>query len=210
MIISETLLGQTALHAIKKAYAAQEGCPPSVDCDYVDRVLKEGLSAAGPVIGSIETSYSIWESDYDHENYITTKGVYKPILKLNGDYRSQRAQHFAMLSRRVTRVGLGLSTLSWTIGGTQMYYQSQAGEQISPVDVVQFGVGTVGTGASWLNYLGLGGKWAGRISGGAGILGVALSIPSSWYEVYKGFYELEFVPSPYPEYMSDSEAFGGN
>lgn len=74
--------------------------------------------------------------------------------------------------------------------------------------VAQFGVGTVGLGASWLNYLGIGGGVTSTIAESAGVFGMVLSIPSNWYNVYKGAYDLQYVPTPY--YPSDSEVFGGN
>ena len=105
-------------------------------------------------------------------------------------------------------MGLGLSAATVGLGGYLIRQQVKSGQPVNPIDVVQFGVGAVGLFSSALNYAGIGVRLTGPISASAGIFGMVLSIPSSWYNVYKGAYEMQYVSTP--DYPSDSEVFGGN
>lgn len=156
--------------------------PTDVDCDSVDRTAEDGVLAN--TVGNLESGYSIWESNYDHAKV--------PLV----------------YSRSVKSVGLGLSGLNVAIGGAQIYHQRINGQQIEPINAAQVGAGTIGLGASLLNYLGLGGRAMAPISATAGIFGMVLSIPGNWSMVYKGAYDLQYVSTPY--YPSDSEIFGEN
>jgi hypothetical protein len=187
---------------------AQGGCPPGVDCDYINRAANEGLSATASSVGVVESNYSIWESNYDHLKYPTIAGRMKTIYKPDGRYRSARAAQFAMYSRTAKGVGLGLSVLSVGLGAYQMRQQSNDGQAIDPINASQVGVGSVGLFAAALNAAGIGVRLTGPISASAGIFGMVLSIPSNWYNVYKGAYDLQYASTPY--YPSDSEVFGGN
>ncbi|MBX2966554.1 MAG: hypothetical protein KF845_10440 [Cyclobacteriaceae bacterium] len=158
------------------------GCPPNVDCDYINRAAKDGLLAN--IVGTAEIGYGLWESDYNH------------------------ARVTLMYSKSIKGVGLGLSAANSAIGGAQIYNQRKNGQPVNPIDVAQLSVGSVGLFASALNYVGIGTRLTGTIAASAGIFGMVLSIPSSWYNVYKGAYEMQYMSTPY--YPSDSEIFGGN
>jgi RHS repeat-associated protein len=151
----------------------------------------------GLAVGVLETNYSVWESNYNHTTYTTTNGQTKPIYKADGSFRSARAAQFGFYSLSVKRVGFGLSTASTIFGGVQLYRETKSGQSINPVNAAQVGVGTIGLGASILNYFGLGGQAMGAVSATAGIFGTALSIPGNWFNVYKGAYEIQNSSTPY-------------
>lgn len=166
------------------------------------------LKTIGYFAGYTESAYGIWASNYDHIKYPTTKGRMKPIYKPDGSYRSQRAAQFAIYSKSVKGVGLGLSIASLAVGGYQIRQQLKNGQPVDVVNATQVGVGTVGLLASSLNAAGIGVRFTAPISASAGIFGMILTIPDSWYNVYKGAYDLQYVSTPY--YPSDAEVFGGN
>jgi hypothetical protein len=179
--IKETIKKNYPGAFVIKAGEQTGGCPPKVDCDYVARAAKDGLAFT---VGSVELGYSMWESNYNHAKV--------PLF----------------YSRSIKAVGLGLSAANIAIGGAQIYNQRKIGQPVNAIDVVQFSAGSVGLVASFLNYFGIGGRATATISATTGIFGAVLSIPGSWWNVYKGAYDLEIKSLSTPYYPTDAEIFG--
>lgn len=74
------------------------------------------------------------------------------------------------------------------------------------MSATQLAVGTIGFTASALNYFGIGGSVTSTVSSSAGVFGLVLGMPSNWYTVYKGAYDMQYQSASY--YPSDSEIFG--
>jgi hypothetical protein len=189
----------------EEIYRTTEGYHFSFDISHLSGSVVKNFSVA---VGAVESEYSIWESNYDHLKYPTTKGSMKTIYKPDGKFRSARAAQFAMYSKSVKGIGLGLSALNVGLGAYQMHQQMNNGEPVNPIDAVQLGVGTVGLFASTMNFIGIGGSAMSSIGASAGIFGMVLSIPSNWARVYQGAYDMQYQSTDY--YPSDSEVFGGN
>lgn len=134
-------------------------------------------------VGAVDFAYSMWESQYDHTNYPTTRGKLKPIY-FKGEYRSARAARFGFYSKMARGSGFGISTVGNVLGAAQVYQQYQEGgfKNINPVDAAGVTVGTTGLVA---NAIGLT-----TISKATGYVGVAIQSIQMWQMMYQGFYDL--------------------
>ncbi len=144
------------------------------------------------LIGAIEANYGMWEMNYDHLNYRTTRGILKPILKANGEYRSARAATFGMYSNVAKGTGLGLSVTTNIFTAAQVYGQYQQGgiNNVNVLDATSLTVGTTGVVANGLSWAGYGGAAMSTIGRFAGYGGMAIGIYQSWWGIYKPFVDL--------------------
>jgi len=127
-------------------------------------------------------------------NYRTTKGILKPILAHNGQFRSARAKVFGVYSNTVKGTGLGLSIATNIFTAAQVYDQYEEGggnvNNINSVDAIGLTVGTIGVVANGLSWAGRGGAAMSTIGRFAGYGGMAIGIAQSWWNVYEGFDDL--------------------
>ncbi|MBT1688996.1 RHS repeat-associated core domain-containing protein [Fulvivirgaceae bacterium PWU37] len=87
---------------------------------------------------------------YNHETYLTTKGIVKPIFLLSGAARSQRARIFATRSAVVKGVGNTLGVI-----GTGIAYYNIGTGNGTYLDAADAAMGTAGAITAGLEYLGL-------------------------------------------------------
>ena len=157
------------------------------------------------LIGAVEGNYSMWEATYDHSNYYTTKGILKPILKANGQYRSERAKMFGIYSHSVKGTGLGLSILANIVTGAQVYNQYKEGglKNVNVVDATSVSLGTAGIVANGLSWAGYGGGTISAVSKFTGVGGVAIQIYQGWSLYYGMLNDLTKLQPTTGSFQSD-------
>lgn len=94
-------------------------------------------------------------------------------------------------------VGMGLSVLSTSLTGYQVYNQIKQGglRNVCPSDATNVVAGTVGVTAKFVSWLGYGGKVVSFAGDAAGGVGMALTIYQLWGNIYKPMNDLRFTPS---------------
>lgn len=157
------------------------------------------------IVGSADASFSMGEAGYDHDNYLTTRGILMPIFTESGRVRSARAQNFLYLSRTIKGTAVGLSVANNVFAGAQVYNQYAEGgmKNINKVDATSFTLGTTGlvtTGLSWAGYAGPVISGIGRFSGWGGM---AIGAFQSWWMIYKTFEDLSKMGNTTGDFETD-------
>jgi hypothetical protein len=149
------------------------------------------LQTAGVVVGGIDQAYGAWQGEYDFLTYTTTRGETRPILRQNGQVRSLQAAKQLRVNNAIKTGGLGLNLVALGLGYANLNDQYQSSGTVSPVDVAEVGVGTVGTFANGLSWLGWGGAAATTVGTVSGFVGMGIQSGKTWFQLYKGMEDQE-------------------
>jgi len=98
---------------------------------------------------------------------------------------------------RANGVGIGLTGLSTTLSGLQVYDQYTKGgiNNVCAADATNAFAGTVGLAAKGLEWYGIGGKMVSFTGEAAGGFGMALTIYQLWGNIYNPMNDLRYAPS---------------
>jgi RHS repeat-associated protein len=184
-----------------------------------NKSVDNGMQAFITLTGSADMYFDAFHRNYDHKNYITTKGNLKPFPE-EMRRMSQQAKVFKLRSYTIKNTGLGLSLLANTLTFIQVRDQYLKGgpSNINPVDALGLTLGTTGILANGLSAFGFAPKIMGAISGATGIGGMALGAYQSWMTTFQIIYNTKLGNSnPYVgdaatqhQAALDDEAAGGN
>ncbi|PVD50039.1 hypothetical protein DC498_22225 [Terrimonas sp.] len=129
-------------------------------------------------IGMTDLAYGISVSNYDHQNYITTKGEIRPLPI--GRKISRQARMYRQRSNLIRGTGFGISLVSNLLTAIQVRDQYLKGD-ISPVDATGLALGTSGLTAEGLSYFGFAPQTMSAISTIAGRASIGLAAFQNMY-----------------------------
>lgn len=184
-----------------------------------DNSAANGMQAFTTLIGSADTYFDAFNRNYDHKNYITTKGKLKPFPE-EMRRMSQQAKVFKLRSYTIKNTGLGLSLLANILTFIQVrdQYLKGGSSNVNPLDALGLTMGTTGIIANGLSAFGFAPITMGAISGATGIGGIALGVYQNWMTTFQIIYNTKLGNSnPYVgdantqfQAAMDDEAAGGN
>jgi RHS repeat-associated protein len=170
-------------------------------------------------IGAIDTFYDFYSKDYDHKNYITTKGKVKPI-PVDVKRMSQQAKTAKLKSYSIKNVGFGISLLANLLTLIQVRDQYLKGGLggIDKVDGASLALGTTGLFATGLSKFGIASKTLGTVSEFTGVGGLAIGVYQTWMTSFQIMYNTNLPnANPYSgdantqfQAAIDDQASGGN
>ncbi len=106
-------------------------------------------------VGQLDQNYGVWESTYNHNYYVTTKGKLRPIPTKQPI--SKQAQKFINRSNSVRGNGFALGVTNTLLTSYQVYQQIDEGgvENVNVYDAANLTVGATGVvsnGITWAGY----------------------------------------------------------
>ncbi len=178
-----------------------------------------GMEAFTTLIGATDTYFDAFHRNYDHKNYITTKGNLKPFPE-EMRRMSQQAKVFKLRSSTIKNTGLGLSLLANVLTFIQVRDQYLKGglSNVNPLDALGLTMGTTGLLANRISYFGFFQKSMCAVSEFTGVGGMVLGTYQSWMSAFQIIYNTNLPNSnPYSgdakaqfQAAMDDEATGGN
>ncbi|WP_332732082.1 RHS repeat-associated core domain-containing protein [Flavihumibacter sp.] len=165
-------------------YDAEDGWVKSQTLENVTVRSESSKPFAGMLFigaGMIDTYYSIWESNYDHKNYTTTKGQVR--LLPTGKHISQQAKMFRRRSNVVKSTGFGVSLLANLLTAIEVRDQhlKDGIKNVNPVDAAGLTMGTAGLTANGLSYFGFAPQTMSTVSTIAGRGSLALAAFQNYF-----------------------------
>jgi RHS repeat-associated protein len=155
------------------------------------------------LVGSVEFSYGVSYLNYDHKNYITTKGKMKPF-PVDVRRMSAQAKKAKINSANIKGVGFGISMTSTLLTFVQIRDQYLGGrEAINSLDVTGFTLGTVGITADILKYFRVAPTTLAAVSEVTGVGGIILGTFQMWMTTFGIMYNTNL---PLNKYSGDAQA----
>jgi RHS repeat-associated protein len=161
-----------------------------------DNSPNNGMQGFTTLIGSADTYFDVFHRNYDHKNYITTKGKLKPFPD-EMRRMSQQAKVFKLRSYTIKNTGFGISLLANALLAIQVRDQYLNG-QIDPVDATGLTLGITGLIANGLNFFRFAPNTMGAISEFTGVGGMVIGTYQSWMFTFKTIYNTN-LPNSIPK-----------
>jgi RHS repeat-associated protein len=155
------------------------------------------LATLSFLAGSADLGYYISTKGYDHNNYITTKGILRLFPTTPFNRWSKQARMYRSRSNAVELTGFSLSLISTTLTAIQVQQQYEKGgpSSVNPVDYTSLALGGLGLSASVLKYLKVTPQAMNSVSGFAGIGGLGIGTYQNWMGAFNTMYNTKLPPA---------------
>ncbi|MBN8687587.1 MAG: hypothetical protein J0M10_11220 [Chitinophagales bacterium] len=155
------------------------------------------------LVGQVDQSYGAWESTYNHNIYVTTKGKTRPLPTKAPI--SVQAQKYILKSNIIKSAGFSLGVTNTLLSGYQVANQIQVGgiENVNILDAASLTVGTTGVISNGLSLSGYGNSAVFAVSKFSMGAGFAISSIQIWAEFHKKCADLENIVPTYGNAEND-------